>query len=137
MFFILYCTFMCFFFNATATTEIYTYLHTLSLHDALPISLPRASLGVRAADVQRQPVGPLRAWLSDLIRGSAAPAVEKGQPLEQHDVLLILQKRAVQWRNGLFRVLRLQNLQRHVLVQQQLQPVEQFRRRGLFLEEIG
>src|SRR3546814_11028606 len=25
------------FFNATATTEIYTYLHTLSLHDALPI----------------------------------------------------------------------------------------------------
>src|SRR3546814_18798487 len=24
-------------FNDTATTEIYTYLHTLSLHDALPI----------------------------------------------------------------------------------------------------
>src|SRR3546814_15838726 len=29
-----------FFFNDTATTEIYTYLHTLSLHDALPISTP-------------------------------------------------------------------------------------------------
>src|SRR3546814_2176397 len=28
---------MCFCFNDTATTEIYTYLHTLSLHDALPI----------------------------------------------------------------------------------------------------
>src|SRR3546814_7888170 len=28
---------MCFFFNDTATTEIYTYVHTLSLHDALPI----------------------------------------------------------------------------------------------------
>src|SRR3546814_20098026 len=27
----------CFFFNDTATTEIYTYCHTLSLHDALPI----------------------------------------------------------------------------------------------------
>src|SRR3546814_18694122 len=27
-----------FFFHATATTQIYTYLHTLSLHDALPIS---------------------------------------------------------------------------------------------------
>src|SRR3546814_20997567 len=26
-----------FFLNDTATTEIYTYLHTLSLHDALPI----------------------------------------------------------------------------------------------------
>src|SRR3546814_15379545 len=32
-----------FFFNDTATTEIYTYLHTLSLHDALPISA-KASL---------------------------------------------------------------------------------------------
>src|SRR3546814_15537390 len=28
-----------FFFNDTATTEIYTYVHTLSLHDALPISI--------------------------------------------------------------------------------------------------
>src|SRR3546814_16945954 len=30
--------FIIFFFNETATTEIYTYLHTLSLHDALPVS---------------------------------------------------------------------------------------------------
>src|SRR3546814_5798814 len=29
-----------FFFNDTSTTEIYTYGHTLSLHDALPISRP-------------------------------------------------------------------------------------------------
>src|SRR3546814_17301475 len=29
-----------FFFNDTATTEIYTYGHTLSLHDALPIFGP-------------------------------------------------------------------------------------------------
>src|SRR3546814_20627161 len=28
-----------FFFNATATTANYTYCHTLSLHDALPICL--------------------------------------------------------------------------------------------------
>src|SRR3546814_13972087 len=34
--FSLVCSFS-FFFNDTATTEIYTYLHTLSLHDALPI----------------------------------------------------------------------------------------------------
>src|SRR6056300_273 len=32
---------MFFFFNATATTEIYTNLNTLSLHDALPISCVR------------------------------------------------------------------------------------------------
>src|SRR3546814_10017536 len=31
------CVFWIFFFNDTATTEIYTYGHTLSLHDALPI----------------------------------------------------------------------------------------------------
>src|SRR3546814_18328598 len=29
-----------FFCNDAATTEIYTYLHSLSLHDALPISSP-------------------------------------------------------------------------------------------------
>src|SRR3546814_11612697 len=34
------------FFNDTATTEIYTYVHTLSLHDALPIlvGLPEAAV---------------------------------------------------------------------------------------------
>src|SRR3712207_7941755 len=36
----------CFFFNDTATTEIYT----LSLHDALPISLPGAGIGQRPAE---------------------------------------------------------------------------------------
>src|SRR5213082_4216139 len=32
---------LCFFFNDTATTEIYTVSDTLSLHDALPFSTPR------------------------------------------------------------------------------------------------
>src|SRR3546814_13615573 len=32
-----------FFFNDTATTKIYTYLHPLSLHDALPIYCPMRS----------------------------------------------------------------------------------------------
>src|SRR3546814_20074622 len=36
--------FLFFFFKDTATTEIYTYRHTLSLHDALP--LPRPGGGV-------------------------------------------------------------------------------------------
>src|SRR6187455_3802028 len=35
---LLYCSFCFFFFNDTATTEIYTVMNTLSLHDALPIS---------------------------------------------------------------------------------------------------
>src|SRR3546814_16890517 len=46
-----------FFFNDTATTEIYTYCHTLSLHDALPISSSRARRagpnGRRAASSRR------------------------------------------------------------------------------------
>src|SRR3546814_17850587 len=37
-----------FFFNDTATTEIYTYCHTLSLHDALPISLGLGAAGRRS-----------------------------------------------------------------------------------------
>src|SRR3546814_16890403 len=32
--------YVCFFFNDPATTEIYPYGHTLSLHDALPICRP-------------------------------------------------------------------------------------------------
>src|SRR3546814_14741536 len=32
-----------FFFNDTRTTEIYTYCHTLSLHDALPICEAKAN----------------------------------------------------------------------------------------------
>src|SRR5210317_845517 len=35
--FFVYLSIVCFFFNDTATTEIYTLSYTLSLHDALPI----------------------------------------------------------------------------------------------------
>src|SRR3546814_12359412 len=38
------------FFNDTATTEIYTYLHTLALHDALPISAWSADAPKTVAD---------------------------------------------------------------------------------------
>src|SRR6188474_3655665 len=46
-----------FFFNDTATTEIYTSLHTLSLHDALPIR--------NDAELDEQPEGVPRAPLLD------------------------------------------------------------------------
>src|SRR3546814_16171084 len=36
---------MFFFFNDSATNEIYTYLHTLSLHDALPFLVSACSFG--------------------------------------------------------------------------------------------
>src|SRR3546814_19248338 len=43
---------MLFLFNDTATTEIYTYLHTLSLHDALPIAME--AHGVRDAGLRQR-----------------------------------------------------------------------------------
>src|SRR2546422_2966059 len=70
-----------FFFNDTATTEIYT----LSLHDALPISGAAAtpsrscdsSLGLRLGDLQREPVHRddphLRAGLQRLALSDRAP----------------------------------------------------------------
>src|SRR3546814_1349715 len=42
---------MFFYFNDTATTEIYTYLHTLSLHDALPIWREDDALGGAGIDL--------------------------------------------------------------------------------------
>src|SRR3546814_3166133 len=44
---------LCFFFVFidTATTEIYTYGHTLSLHDALPIFAVALELGLRRFDI--------------------------------------------------------------------------------------
>src|SRR3546814_3388574 len=47
------CCLRYFFFNATATTEIYTYWHALSLHDALPIFGP---FFARVGEVGYQPV---------------------------------------------------------------------------------
>src|SRR5213082_3648088 len=52
-----------FFFNDTATTEIYTVSDTLSLHDALPISPPGD--GPIAECIARAPGGPVHVLLSD------------------------------------------------------------------------
>src|SRR3546814_19390886 len=49
-----------FFFNDTATTEIYTYGHTLSLHGALPISAERA----RDRAAEHRHLSPLRSQRS-------------------------------------------------------------------------
>src|SRR3546814_14543734 len=51
-----------FFFNDTATTEIYTYRHTLSLHDALPICLLRERVAaVDGVGLAGNPLGSVRA----------------------------------------------------------------------------
>src|SRR3546814_5792307 len=42
------------FVNVTATTEIYTDLHTLSLHDALPIYQSRCASSSRRSDTEIQ-----------------------------------------------------------------------------------
>src|SRR3546814_1024112 len=65
---------MCFFFNDTATTEIYTYCHTLSLHDALPICASgRSMISGRicaAMSVYSAPISALLIFGSSKIRRS-------------------------------------------------------------------
>src|SRR3546814_11402948 len=48
-----YFFYFCFVFNDTATTEIYTYGHTLSLHDALSIAKPPSLLNQVRAGMRR------------------------------------------------------------------------------------
>src|SRR5206468_11090452 len=68
IFYLLQCFFFFFFFNDTATTEIYT----LSLHDALPISLAAG----RSAGSPRERIGAtLAALLSD--RWHLAPILDR------------------------------------------------------------
>src|SRR6187431_3716737 len=55
-----YCLAVVFFFNDTATTEIYTTVHTLSLHDALPISVLPLAAGLKAAPLDHRPRNELR-----------------------------------------------------------------------------
>src|SRR3546814_7399541 len=58
---------VCFFlFNESATPEIYTFLHTLSLHDALPISLV-AGLGRDAVGLAGLEGGPVEGDGADLL----------------------------------------------------------------------
>src|SRR3546814_151909 len=96
------CFVLFFFFNDTATTEIYTYGHTLSLHDALPIlladeGLPLTGLDLEGAAMEMVVNGtvastgvgaaalgnPLNAaaWLAQTLAG-------RGEPLKAGDILL-------------------------------------------------
>src|SRR3546814_5746731 len=57
---------VCCLFNDPETTEIYTYLHTLSLHDALPIyGAPAGGLALSAND--------MAAWLKIQLAHGALP----------------------------------------------------------------
>src|SRR3712207_7834682 len=69
---------MFFFFNDTATTEIYT----LSLHDALPISAP----GGRRADGVHH-------LLAQHLRERPPPDVERGQRQRVHPHVVVLVRR--------------------------------------------
>src|SRR3546814_18972513 len=70
---------MLFFLNDTATTEIYTYLHTLSLHDALPIwSLPKIAALKRLLRATERPTSTasssLAAWVTSMRMSWLAPS---------------------------------------------------------------
>src|SRR5690606_27469031 len=59
------------------------------------------------------------------------------QALEQVHVLLVLEQRAVQWRDGSVVVATAQDLGRDFFCQQQLEPVQEFRGGWLFLQAGG
>src|SRR3546814_19631566 len=69
-----------FFFNAAATTEIYTYCHTLSLHDALPICDPGPRLRDSGQAVDRRP-GRSREGAG--VPAGAGQCVERARPPAQ------------------------------------------------------
>src|SRR3546814_11617118 len=74
-----------FFFNDTATTEIYTYGHTLSLHDALPISM------VRAVAVERREPGLLGELIKAARRRGRRPGGRIIGALDARDVEQIVE----------------------------------------------
>src|SRR3546814_15203517 len=79
-------------FNDTATTEIYTYLHTLSLHDALPIYAPGDRVG---AGVEHARFAPQRA-IDEPGAGGAAHAVgEHGDLASALDGMHVLVQQVV------------------------------------------
>src|SRR3546814_17177824 len=65
----------CYFFNHTATPVIYTYSHTLSLHDALPITASAHQVVVDLAKIVHQ-----RAVVIDHGRLDLAPISDLAQP---------------------------------------------------------
>src|SRR3546814_4421428 len=82
--------FLFFFVNDTATTEIYTYRHTLSLHDALPIS-PR-SIGPTSG------ARPPRCWAA---RGlPATAAASKNSSMERPSTPPIPRPISPAWRSS-------------------------------------
>src|SRR3546814_3858893 len=82
--------FLLFFFNATATTEIYPYLLTLSLHDALPICTRRLyPCNCRPGACPRDPLASAR--------GDALRRLHPCQPQVRHTRLRRTIERIGQW----------------------------------------
>src|SRR3546814_5272794 len=75
------CSFF-FFFNDTATTEIYTYWHTLSLHDALPISRMALAILETAAELAAEAQDDLLLAYVTFFRGQNRSLV--GERSEEH-----------------------------------------------------
>src|SRR3546814_7756350 len=73
-----------FLFNDPATTEIYTYCHTLSLHDALPICAERAAAADRAFVLPLEGLAVLAAAVADGQRGALRHDVQH-EPVRETD----------------------------------------------------
>src|SRR3546814_13772963 len=76
---------MTFLFNDTATTEFYTYLHTLSLPDALPIYRYFSTKAPKREKQSQKATGADRAALEDALPRSLEEQLAK----ERRDVLAL------------------------------------------------
>src|SRR3546814_12123185 len=68
-----------FFFHSPPPTEIYTYCHTLSLHDALPISSPPRLRVEHVADGRRVSL-PAREFGGEVTASGRCEAIEARAP---------------------------------------------------------
>src|SRR3546814_7976071 len=75
----------CFLFNDASTTWSYTYLHTLSLHDALPIYSSQFAVGIAGCARQAAPARPSAP--SDEDRKGVVPLPWLAAPRHQSDSL--------------------------------------------------
>src|ERR1043166_1171129 len=115
----------------SSTTKLVTGTCVVRWYAAPTPEMPAPAMTTSKCSVPSVAAGSILLWtfIGVALRCSPLhfPPAQKRQPLEQMHVLLVLQQRAVQRRDQLSRIALAQHFRRHVLVEQEFQPVQQLR----------